>query len=83
MADQWITPELNRLAKALQAAGYQEAGEFVAIAALSVQTDSKLKSRRKSRRSNLSEPATASDSVRSVAIVVPFLSRRGPRARSS
>lgn len=73
MADYWTTAQLNRIAKALRLAGYEEAGRFVALAALSVHAVSTRESGRKRRMRNSDQPAAAaSDTAQSGAIVVPF-----------
>jgi len=78
VADQWTPAQLDRIAKALQLTGYNEAGAFVALAAGSVRTVSTLKSCRKRDIRNSSRPTDAMTyTSRSLAIVVPFPSRRG------
>ena len=82
--DQRTTAQLNRIAKALHLAGYKEAGEIVALAALSVHIAATVKSRRRRRlRKSYQQAVAASDPAISGAIVVPFPSRRRSARRSS
>jgi hypothetical protein len=84
MTDQWTTAQLNRIAKALELDGYKQAGEFVALAALSVHTVSALKSARKRRmRRSYRRAVAAWDGLQSAAIVVPFPARRRTAGRAS
>lgn len=76
MADFWTADELNRIAKALELAGYKEAAEFVALAALSVRDVSTLRFGRKRPTWNFYQLAAAPEPARSVVNVVPFPSRR-------
>jgi hypothetical protein len=84
MADRWTTAQLSRIAQALQLSGYREAAEFVALAALSVDTVSLLKSGRRRRlRNSYRRAAAAREADRSLAIVVPFPSRRRTAKRTT
>jgi hypothetical protein len=83
MADRRTTAQLNRIAKALQLAGYKEAAEIVALAALSVHIAATVKSRRKRRlRKSYEQAIAASDPAQPGTLVVPFPPRRRS-ARSS
>jgi hypothetical protein len=84
LADQRTAAQLNQIAKALLRAGYREAGEIVALAALSVQIVSRSKARRRRRlRKSYQEAVAASDRAPTVAIVVPFPRSRRTARRSS
>jgi hypothetical protein len=83
-ADRRTTAQLNRIAKALQLAGYKEAGEIVALAALSVHIVATSKSRRRRRlRKSYQQAVAASDPARHGAIVVRLAPRRRTARRSS
>jgi hypothetical protein len=74
MADQWTTAQLNRIARALELAGYRDAGIYVAIAAHAVSMQ-RSRLRRQMRRSYLRAIA-ARDRSQATAVVVPFPARR-------
>jgi hypothetical protein len=82
--DHRTTAQLNRIARALQLAGYKEAGEIVALGALSVHIVATSKSRRRRRlRKSYQQAAAASDPARPGAIVVRFPPRGRKPGRSS
>jgi hypothetical protein len=84
MVDHWTTAQLNRIAKALELAGYEEAGEFVALAAQSVHTVSSFRSRQRRRmRDAYQRAVAATDGQQSAAVVVPFPAQRRTACRPS
>jgi hypothetical protein len=83
-ADQRTAAQLNRIAKALLRAGYREAGEMVALAALSVKIVLRSKARRRQRlRKSYQQAVAASDPAQQGAIVVSLPQRRRTARRSS
>jgi hypothetical protein len=76
MPDQWTRSQLYRIAASLRFMGYHEAGALVALAAHSVDTQSKRKSGQSQRLLYPRNHTTAAlDTVESTATLVPFRRR--------